>query len=129
MLPRYEPVSNIDQPYSTSGESMRFGLLIGLNSRGNANSGGWQETLEKARLAESLGIEFLSTGEAWGPSSIPWLTAVALNTSKVTIYSDVVHASRRPAASCQNPGVIDALARGLEGPALRSCEGQRQRSG
>lgn len=68
---------------------MRFGLLIGLNSRGNPNDGGWKEMLEKARVAESLGIEFLSTGEAWGPSSIPWLTAVALNTSKAMIGTSI----------------------------------------
>ena len=29
---------------------MRFGLLIGLNNRGNPNDGGWKEMLEKARV-------------------------------------------------------------------------------
>ncbi|ETW96030.1 MAG: hypothetical protein ETSY1_28225 [Candidatus Entotheonella factor] len=92
---------------------MRFGLLIGLNSRGNANSGGWQETLEKARIAESLGIEFLSTGEAWGPSSIPWLTAVALNTSKVSIGTSILNVfSRTPAAIAQDYAVLDDLSEG-----------------
>jgi alkanesulfonate monooxygenase SsuD/methylene tetrahydromethanopterin reductase-like flavin-dependent oxidoreductase (luciferase family) len=92
---------------------MRFGLLIGLNSRGNASSGGWQETLEKARIAESLGIEFLSTGEAWGPSSIPWLTAVALNTSKVTIGTSILNVfSRTPAAIAQDFVVLDELSEG-----------------
>ncbi|ETX05510.1 MAG: hypothetical protein ETSY2_22530, partial [Candidatus Entotheonella gemina] len=92
---------------------MRFGLLIGLNSRGNDDSSGWQETLEKARIAESLGIEFLSTGEAWGPSSVPWLTAVALNTSKVSIGTSILNVfSRTPAAIAQDYAVLDELSEG-----------------
>lgn len=92
---------------------MRFGLLIGLNSRGNSSGGGWQEMLEKARIAESLGIEFLSTGEAWGPSSIPWLTAVALNTSKATIGTSILNVySRTPATMAQDFVVLDDLSNG-----------------
>lgn len=92
---------------------MRFGLLIGLNSRGNASGGGWQEMLEKARIAESLGIECLSTGEAWGPSSIPWLTAVALNTSKVTIGTSILNVfSRTPGAMAQDYAVLDDISDG-----------------
>lgn len=92
---------------------MRFGLLIGLNSRGNASTGDWKEMLEKARIAESLGIEFLSTGEAWGPSSIPWLTAVALNTSKVTIGTSILNVfSRTPGAIAQDFAVLDDLSKG-----------------
>lgn len=92
---------------------MRFGLLIGLNSRGNPNDGGWKEMLEKARVAESLGIEFLSTGEAWGPSSIPWLTAVALNTSKAMIGTSILNVySRTPAAMAQDFAVLDDLSEG-----------------
>ncbi len=92
---------------------MRFGLLIGLNSRGNAGGGDWQEMLEKARIAESLGIECLSTGEAWGPSSIPWLTAIALNTSKVKIGTSILNVySRTPGAMAQDYAVLDDISDG-----------------
>ena len=34
----------------------------------------WQQTLEKVRIAEDLGFDQVNSTEAWGVSSIPWLT-------------------------------------------------------
>ena len=93
---------------------MRFGLLMGAGSRNSAQgAGGWQERLEKVRIAESLGIELVSNGEAWGPSTIPWLAAVALNTSKVTIGTSILNVySRTPAAIAQDFAVLEELSGG-----------------
>ena len=50
---------------------MRLGLQIGPGDD-------WRENLEKAKVAESLGIEMITTGEAWGRSTVPWLAALAM---------------------------------------------------
>ena len=75
---------------------MRLGLLAGPGDD-------WRESLEKVRIAEDLGIELISTGEAWGKGSMPWLAAIALNTSKVTIGTSILNTfSRTPAALAQD---------------------------
>lgn len=85
---------------------MRLGVLAGISSD-------WEQDLAKVKIAEDLGYEFVGTGEAWGPSSIPWLTAIALNTSKMQIGTTILNVySRTPAAMAQDFAVLDQLSSG-----------------
>ncbi len=85
---------------------MRVGLSVGLGDD-------WRESLKKVRIAEDLGIEFISAGEAWGPSAIPWLAVVATNTSKVTIGTNILNVfSRTPAAIAQEFATLEQLSGG-----------------
>lgn len=85
---------------------MRLGVLAGISSD-------WQTDLEKVKIAEDLGYEFVGTGESWGASSIPWLTAIALNTSKIVIGTTILNVfSRTPAAIAQDFAVLDQLSEG-----------------
>ncbi|MGE3962408.1 MAG: LLM class flavin-dependent oxidoreductase [Dehalococcoidia bacterium] len=85
---------------------MRLGLLAGPGDD-------WRESLEKVRIAEDLGIELISTGEAWGKGSMPWLAAIALNTSKVTIGTSILNTfSRTPAALAQDFATLEEMSEG-----------------
>jgi alkanesulfonate monooxygenase SsuD/methylene tetrahydromethanopterin reductase-like flavin-dependent oxidoreductase (luciferase family) len=85
---------------------MRLGLLAGTGDD-------WREGLEKVRIAEDLGVELISTGEAWGKSAIPWLAAIALNTSKVTIGTSILNCfSRTPAAMAQDFATLEEMSEG-----------------
>ena len=85
---------------------MRLGLLAGPGDD-------WRESLEKVRIAEDLGIEQISTGEAWGKGSMPWLAALALNTSKITIGTSILNTfSRTPAALAQDFATLEEMSEG-----------------
>ena len=85
---------------------MRIGMSIELGQD-------WRESLKTAQVAEELGVEFLSTGEAWGASAIPWLAVVAANTSKVTIGTNILNVfSRSPAAIAQEFATLEQISGG-----------------
>ena len=85
---------------------MRLGLLAGSGAD-------WKDSLEKVNIAEDLGYEMIATGESWGTSVIPWLAAVALNTSKVTIASSIHNTySRTPSALAQEYAMLEELSEG-----------------
>jgi len=85
---------------------MRLGLLAGPGDD-------WRESLEKVRIAEDLGIELVATGEAWGKGSVPWLAALAMNTSKVTIGTSILNTfSRTPAAMAQDFATLEEMSEG-----------------
>lgn len=85
---------------------MRLGLLAGPGND-------WREGLEKVRVAEDLGIELVSTGEAWGKSAVPWLAALAMETSKVTIGTSILNVySRTPAAMAQDFAMLEEMSGG-----------------
>ncbi|MDA0270267.1 MAG: LLM class flavin-dependent oxidoreductase [Chloroflexi bacterium] len=85
---------------------MRLGLLAGPGDD-------WREGIEKVKIAEDLGVELVSTGEAWGKSAIPWLAAIALNTSRVTIGTSILNTySRSPAAIAQDFAMLEELSDG-----------------
>lgn len=85
---------------------MRIGLSVGLGDD-------WRESLKKVEIAEDLGVEFISTGEAWGPSSIPWLAVVATCTSKATVGTNILNVfSRTPAAIAQEFATLEQLSGG-----------------
>ncbi len=85
---------------------MRLGILAGF-------SGDWRETLEKIKIAEDLGYEMVSTGEAWGPSVLPWLTVIAANTEKMTIGTGILNVfSRSPAAIAQEFATLEMISSG-----------------
>ena len=85
---------------------MRLGLLCGIGNN-------WQETIEKVRVAESLGYEMIATGEAWGPSTLPWMTLLATHTERIHIGTSILNVySRSPAAIAQEFAMLDVLSGG-----------------
>ncbi len=74
----------------------------------------WQATIEKVRIAEDLGYgPITSGGESWGPSAIPWLTVLALNTTRVQLLPLIVNVfSRSPATLAQEFGRLDQISDG-----------------
>ncbi len=85
---------------------MRLGVLAGIGKD-------WREDLEKVRIAEGLGYEHVSTGEAWGPSALPFLSLVAAQTSRITIGTSILNCfSRSPAVLAQEFAVLDQISEG-----------------
>ncbi|MBJ38264.1 MAG: hypothetical protein CMD83_07370 [Gammaproteobacteria bacterium] len=85
---------------------MKLGVLAG---------GGrdWRSAVEKVQIAESLGYEFVATGESWGPSSIPWMTLLATNTEKIRIGTSILNVySRTAGAIAQEFAMLDMLSGG-----------------
>ncbi len=85
---------------------MRLGILAGF-------SNDWRDTLEKVKIAEDLGYEMVSTGEAWGASVLPWLTVIAANTEQITIGTGILNTfSRTPAAIAQEFASLETISGG-----------------
>ena len=85
---------------------MRLGVLAGF-------SGDWRDTLEKVKIAEDLGYELVSTGEAWGPSVLPWLTVIAAQTEKIQIGTGILNCySRSPAVIAQEFATLEMISGG-----------------
>ena len=81
---------------------MRLGILAGAGND-------WRTSLEKVQIAESLGYKLVTTGEAWGPSSVPWMTILATQTERIQIGTSILNVlSRTPGAIAQE---FAALAR------------------
>ena len=85
---------------------MRLGVLAGAG-------GDWRESLQKVRIAESLGYELVATGEAWGPSTIPWMTLLAANTERIQIGTSILNVySRSPGAIAQEFAALETISGG-----------------
>ncbi len=85
---------------------MRLGVLAGAGRD-------WRESVEKVRIAESLGYELVATGEAWGPSTVPWMTILALHTERIQIGTSILNVySRSPAAIAQEFAALEMLSGG-----------------
>ena len=85
---------------------MRLGILAGIDDD-------WRETLEKIKIAEDLGYERVSCAESWTSSPLPWLAAVAVNTSTIEIGTSILNCfSRTPAALAQEFATLDKLSDG-----------------
>ena len=85
---------------------VRLGILCGIGTN-------WRETVEKVRVAESMGYEMVATGEAWGPSTLPWMTLLATDTEKIQIATSILNVySRSPAAIAQEFAMLDVLSNG-----------------
>ena len=85
---------------------MRLGLLSGMGRD-------WRQSLEKVKIADDLGYEMVCGTEAWGPSTLPWLTLIAANTSKIHVGTSIVNCySRTPAALAQEFAVLDQISEG-----------------
>ena len=73
----------------------------------------WKAAVERVRIAEDLGYEHVSTGEAWGPSALPLLTLIAANTSRITLGTSILNCfSRTPAALAQELAMLDQISGG-----------------
>ncbi|MSQ36146.1 MAG: LLM class flavin-dependent oxidoreductase [Dehalococcoidia bacterium] len=73
----------------------------------------WRAALEKVRIAEELGYELVTTGETWGASAIPWLTILALHTSRIQLGTSIVNVfGRSPGVLAQEFAVLDQLSGG-----------------
>ncbi|MCY3812860.1 MAG: LLM class flavin-dependent oxidoreductase [Gammaproteobacteria bacterium] len=85
---------------------MRLGVLAGAGAD-------WRESLEKVRIAESLGYELVATGEAWGPSTVPWMTLLAAHTEKIQIGTSILNVySRSPGAIAQEFAALETISGG-----------------
>lgn len=85
---------------------MRLGVLATIGKD-------WRGALERVRIAEDLGYEHVSTGEAWGPSALPFLALVAANTSRITIGTSILNCfSRSPAVLAQEFAMLDQISGG-----------------
>jgi alkanesulfonate monooxygenase SsuD/methylene tetrahydromethanopterin reductase-like flavin-dependent oxidoreductase (luciferase family) len=73
----------------------------------------WRTAVERVRIAEDLGYEHVSAGEAWGPSALPFLTLVAASTSRITFGTSIVNCfSRTPAVLAQELAMLDQISGG-----------------
>ena len=73
----------------------------------------WTAAVERVRIAEQLGYSHATTGEAWGPSAIPFLTLLAANTSRMTLGSSILNCfSRTPAVFAQEFALLDQISGG-----------------
>ena len=73
----------------------------------------WKDALQKVKLTEDMGFDWALVAEAWGNSAIPWLTAVALNTSKITVGTSILNCfSRSPAVIAQEFSALDIMSNG-----------------
>lgn len=85
---------------------MRLGVLSGSGRD-------WRVALANVKAAESMGYELVATGEAWGPSSIPWMTLLAANTDRIQIGTSILNVfSRSPGAIAQEFAALDQLSGG-----------------
>jgi alkanesulfonate monooxygenase SsuD/methylene tetrahydromethanopterin reductase-like flavin-dependent oxidoreductase (luciferase family) len=86
-------------------------MRLGLQAPMEAD---WRQTIEKVRIAEDLGIDPISAGgESWGLSTIPWLTVLAVNTSKARLLPSILNVfSRTPAALAQEFALLDQFSEG-----------------
>jgi 5,10-methylenetetrahydromethanopterin reductase len=73
----------------------------------------WKDALEKVKLAEDMGYDWALVTEGWGNSAIPWLTAVVLNTTKITVGTGILNCfSRSPAVMAQEFSALDIISNG-----------------
>ncbi len=63
---------------------MRLGVIAGQGRD-------WKESLQKVRIAEGRGYELVVSGEAWGPSTIPWMTLLAANTERIQVGTSILN--------------------------------------
>ncbi len=85
---------------------MRLGVLATIGRD-------WKKALERVRIAEDLGYEHVSTGEAWGPSALPFLTLIAASTSRITLGTSILNCfSRSPAVLAQEFALLDQISEG-----------------
>lgn len=85
---------------------MRLGVLAGAGAD-------WRTSLEKVRIAESLGYELVATGEAWGPSTVPWMALLAAETEKIQIGTSILNVySRSPGAIAQEFAALETISGG-----------------
>ena len=85
---------------------MRLGVLCGVGQD-------WKESIKRVQVAESLGYEMVATGEAWGTSTIPWMTLLATHTEKISIGTAILNVfSRSPAAIAQEFAMLEVLSGG-----------------
>ncbi|MCZ6888527.1 MAG: LLM class flavin-dependent oxidoreductase [Gammaproteobacteria bacterium] len=85
---------------------MRLGVLAGAGKD-------WRESIEKVKIAESLGYELVATGEAWGPSTLPWMTLLATHTERIQIGTSILNVfSRTPGAIAQEFATLEGLSGG-----------------
>lgn len=85
---------------------MRLGISAGVGAD-------WRSSLENVKIAESIGYEFVATGEAWGPSTIPWMSLLAAHTERIQIGTAILNVySRSPGAIAQEFGMLEMLSGG-----------------
>lgn len=85
---------------------MRLGVIATMGRN-------WKSAVERVQVAESLGYEHVTTGEAWGPSAIPFLALIAANTEHITLGTSILNCfSRTPAVFAQEFALLDQISDG-----------------
>ena len=73
----------------------------------------WRDAIAKIRVVEDLGIEVVAVPESWKVSAVPWMAAIAVETSKIQICSSILNVwSRTPAAMAQDYAMLEELSEG-----------------
>ncbi len=73
----------------------------------------WKSAVERVRIAEDLGYEHATTGEAWGTSAIPFLSLIAANTNRITLGTSILNCfSRTPAVFAQEFALLEQISEG-----------------
>ena len=85
---------------------MKLGVIGGLGAD-------WREGVERIRIAEDLGYEYATAGEAWNASILPFLTLAAANTERIRLGTSILNCySRTPAALAQEFVALDQISNG-----------------
>ena len=89
-------------------------MRLGIVFQGDYSTPGeLDRQLELIRIADDLGYELVCGGEAWGISTLPWLTVVARETKHIKIGTAIINVfSRTPAAVAQEFAALDVISGG-----------------
>jgi len=89
---------------------MRLGIVF---QQDYSAPGALEQQIEVARIADDLGYEWLCGAEAWGLSTLPWLTVMARETKQIQLGTAIINtASRTPAAIAQEFAALDVISGG-----------------
>jgi alkanesulfonate monooxygenase SsuD/methylene tetrahydromethanopterin reductase-like flavin-dependent oxidoreductase (luciferase family) len=85
-------------------------IAIGVNWQGKLD---FKAAIERAKLADEVGVHSIWVAEAWGRDAFTLLTLLAEHTKRVQLATSIVNTySRTPAALAQHFGTLDELSEG-----------------
>ena len=71
-------------------------LRIGLIADNPNFPGGWEQTVEKVKLADQLGYDSVWMGETWGYDLVARLTELVIATERIKVGAGIFNVSRAP---------------------------------
>ena len=104
------PIAWPPQSSPLGGLAMTRKVTIGINWQSKIN---YKALIERARIADQVGVHSIWVAEAWGRDSFTLLTLLAEHTAHVQLATGIVNTySRTPAALAQHFGTLDELSEG-----------------